>query len=91
MKIELASRRRKLANIEADYPDATIIDVTSKGDEPWVKFSPFYPHGNIPVPGIADAFAESVEGVWQGLKVFESEGVDLKKFNVSRSIRSIVH
>ena len=34
-------------------------------------FSPLYPHGNIPVPGKRDVFSQTVEGIWQGLKVFE--------------------
>lgn len=42
---------------------------------PWVKFSPFFPHGGIPIP-FSQKKAESVEGVWQGLKVFEKEGID---------------
>ncbi|TDD65424.1 hypothetical protein E1298_41375, partial [Actinomadura rubrisoli] len=27
---------------------ALVLDVTSRGDEPWVRFSPFYPHGGYP-------------------------------------------
>lgn len=59
------------------------MDVTSKGPDPWVRFSPFYPHGDIPVPGESEMFAASVEGVWQGLKVFESADVDPLKFEVT--------
>ena len=53
-----------------------IIDVTSKGPDPWVRFSPFYPHGGIPVPFSPGEVAASVEGIWQGLKVFENADVD---------------
>lgn len=64
------------------YPNAKILDVTSKGDEPWVKVSPFYPHGGIPIPYSPNYFAVSVEGIWQGLKVFELEDIDKSKFEV---------
>jgi len=50
--IFIQSKRRKPENIQKDFPNATIIDITSKAESPFVKFSPFYPIGNIPVPGI---------------------------------------
>ena len=51
MTIIVQSRRRKLENIQKEYPEViTIIDVTSKREKPWIKFSPFYPHGKIPIP-----------------------------------------
>ncbi len=81
--ISVKSKRRKLENICKDFPNAQIIDVTSKGDMPMVKFSPFYPVGNIPVPFSEGVFAESVEGVWQGLKVFAEYDVDIAKFAVT--------
>lgn len=48
--IYIQSKRRKIENIQKDFPNAKIIDVTSKAESPFVKFSPFYPIGNIPVP-----------------------------------------
>ena len=81
--IAIDSRRRKLDNIRSSHPGLEIIDVTSKGPEPWVRLSPFYPHGEIPVPFSPGVFAQSVEGVWQGLKVFESESIDMAKFSVA--------
>ena len=83
MPLVIESRRKKPATILRLYPDATLIDVTSRAPLPWVKFSPFYPHGHIPVPLSPGRFAHSVEGIWQGLKVFETEGVDLAKFAVT--------
>ena len=56
--------------------------MTSKASEPRVKFSPFYPHGNIPIP-FSENSAESVEGIWQRLKVFEREDIDEKKFAIT--------
>ena len=48
--IYLQNKRRKIENIRNEFPNAIIIDVTSKGEMPFVKFSPFYPIGDIPVP-----------------------------------------
>lgn len=92
--ITVESRRKKTETIQRAHPGARIIDVTSKAEEPWVRFSPFYPHGDIPVPLSHGAHAQSVEGIWQGLKVFETEGIDVAKFNVTsmkgikRSVRT---
>ncbi|MGW6930492.1 DUF6939 family protein [Lentzea sp. NPDC054927] len=78
MPIEVASKRRKVTR-----PDAVVVDVTSRGPDPWVRFSPFYPHGQIPVPMSPGVTSESVEGVWQALKVFESSDVDPSKLAVT--------
>lgn len=83
MPIFISSRRKKRDTIIREYPEAThIIDVTSKGELPWIRFSPFYPHGNIPVPFLNDK-SESVEGLWQALKVFERSDIDLQKLKIS--------
>lgn len=82
-KVIIESRRKKIETIQRNYPDAIIIDVTSKGEEPsWVRFSPFYPHGGIPVPFWAGQTSQSMEAIWQGLKVFEHEGADPSKFKI---------
>jgi hypothetical protein len=90
--IYVESKRKSLATIRSKHPSAVIIDVTSRGEEPWVRFSPFYPHGGIPVPFSESIFSASVEGVWQGLKVFEGEGVDFTKFdnNAMKGIKRTV-
>ena len=79
----VVSRRKAAATIEREHPGAAVLDVTSRGGEPWVQFSPFYPHGGLPVPFSSGTTAESVEGVWQGLKVFETADVDPAKFAVN--------
>lgn len=81
--VHVASRRRGAAWLAKTYPGATVVDVTSKGPRPWVRLSPFYPHGGIPVPFTPDVTAQSVEGVWQALKVFESADVDPAKLDVT--------
>lgn len=83
MEIVVESRRKKRAGVEKRWPGATIVDVTSKGVEPWVRFSPFFPHGGIPIPNTPAQTAQSVEGLWQGLKVFEREDVDPGKWTIT--------
>jgi len=83
MTTTVESRRKKLATLERLWPGATIIDVTSKGVEPWVRFSPFYPHGGIPIPNTPAETARSVEGLWQGLKAFEREDIDPRKWAIT--------
>lgn len=48
---------------------AVVIDVSSYAEHPYCTLSPFWPHGGIPVPGTAGAVSDSVEGIWQGLKL----------------------
>jgi hypothetical protein len=83
MPIIVDSRRKKQVTIEKAWPGALVLDVTSRGEEPWVRFSPFYPHGGIPIPNTPGVFARSVEGLWQGLKVFENDGVDPSRWEIT--------
>ncbi len=78
--IYLESKRASIATILQKYPGALLLDVTSKSKSDYVKFSPFYPHGGIPVP-FSEIISYSVEGIWQGLKVFENQDVDISKFS----------
>ena len=81
--IIIQSRRKKRENILKDYPNATIIDVTSKSEDDYIRMSPFYPHWGIPVPFSPNWSSVCVEAVWQGLKVFEKAGIDTKLFSNS--------
>jgi len=84
MPLFLAHHSTGEATLRRRHGENTIVlDVTSKGGDPWVRFSPFYPHGWIPVPLWQGKTAASVEGIWQGLKVFETAGVDLSKFDIT--------
>jgi hypothetical protein len=76
------SKKKKIENVQKKYPYSVIIDVTSKGEMPFVKFSPFYPVGGIPVPFYEGEHSESVEGIWQALKVFSEDDIDLSKLKV---------
>lgn len=94
--IIIESKRKSLESLKEKYPDAMIIDVTSKAQDEFVRFSPFYPNGGIPVP-FTDDVAVSVEGIWQGLKVFEDADVDTSFFskrdmkNLKRTTRKYGH
>jgi hypothetical protein len=70
-----------METLKKEYPDAMIIDVTSHAQDEFVKFSPFYPNGGIPVPFTEGLVAVSVEGIWQGLKVFEDYDIDTSLFS----------
>lgn len=84
----IESKKKKLETLKKEYPDAMIIDVTSHAEDDFIKFSPFYPHTGIPVPFSPGKTAASVEGIWQGLKVFEDAGVDRKMFSI-RDMKNI--
>ena len=83
MTIVIVNHRTSQAQIQQRYGDVHILDVTSKGGDPWIRFSPFYPHGDIPVPFSPGYVSASVEGIWQGLKVFESMDIDPSKFTIT--------
>jgi hypothetical protein len=92
--IYIKSKKAKQETLSKKYPTALILDVSSKGEQPWVRLSPFYPHGGIPIPpyptgyklmsaeNISKYFSQTVEGIWQGLKVFEGEDIDRSKFEI---------
>lgn len=91
--IIVKNKRCSKEKILGEFPDAVIIDVTSKGEGRWQRLSPFFPHGGIPVPFMNGATSMSVEGIWQGLKVFETCGIDRSSFandtmkNIKRTVR----
>lgn len=79
--IIIASKRTNKNNIYKSYPNAIVADVTSQAKDGLVRLSPFYPHGGIPVPFSEGYTATCVEGIWQGLKVFENEDIDISMFH----------
>ena len=79
--IYIENKKKKLEKIKEEYPNAIILDITSSSETRYAKIlSPFYPHGNIPIPFTEGLKATCVEAVWQGLKVFENAGVDFTTF-----------
>jgi len=81
-EIIVESKRKNISLLLNKYENYVFLDLTSKSDEKWVKFSPFYPHGKIPIPFSIETFGETVEGIWQGLKVFKNYGIDIATFNI---------
>lgn len=59
-----------------------LIDLTRfSKDDVYRKFHPSYPHGDVPIPEFPEYKAQSVEGIWEGLKLFETTGIDADKFH----------
>ncbi len=91
--IIIASKRKKTETILKAYPYAVIADVTSQAKDDLIRLSPFYPHGDIPVPFSDGWTASCVEAIWQGLKVFEMADIDTALFynntmkNLKRTVR----
>ncbi|MCI5056125.1 MAG: hypothetical protein MRY83_08455 [Flavobacteriales bacterium] len=91
--IYIENRKTSEKKLKEKYPNAHIVDVTSKAETGLVKLSPFYPHGGIPIPFSENKTAMCVEGIWQGLKVFEKKDIDIKMFendtmkNIKRTVR----
>lgn len=92
--IYIENKKRKLENIQKQYPNADILDITSTTEKRYAQLlSPFYPHGGIPIPFTPGMTAVSVEGIWQGLKVFEYEDISIETLqnktmkNLKRTVR----
>lgn len=79
--IYIENKKRKLEKIQEQYPNADILDITSTSETQYAKLlSPFYPHGNIPIPFTHGVYATCVEAIWQGLKVFQTADIDVEIF-----------
>lgn len=95
--IYVENKRRKVERIRTQYPNADILDITSKSSAKYAQMlSPFYPHGGIPIPLDSHGLtATCVEAIWQGLKVFESEDVNFETFKndtmkgLKRTVRTL--
>jgi len=91
--IYIENKKKKEKTLMAKYPNAKIVDVTSKATTCLIKLSPFYPHGDIPILFSENRKAKSVEGIWQALKVFESADIDEAMFyndtmkDIKRTVR----
>ena len=85
--IYIENKKRKLERIQAEYPTAQILDITSTAPRHSGQIlSPFYPHDNIPIPFTDGLKATCVEAAWQGLKVFETFRNNTQK-DIKRTIR----
>jgi hypothetical protein len=98
--IVVKHKKTKREKIIESLPEAVILDVTSQAKDEFGRLSPFFPHGDIPVPEWPEKKSCSVEGLWQGLKVFEGyehnpkNGPDFSKLHITnmrglkRSVRT---
>jgi hypothetical protein len=82
MALFVRNKKRSVNTINKEFGNPVIIDVTSKSADKFLPLSPFYPHGDIPVPFSDGYHSKSVEGIWQGLKVFKSHDIDISKFEI---------
>ena len=72
--------KRNIKGLHQRFPDAVFYDTSRSGSAAMdydfvtsaVEFCPFTRYGNIPVPGM-DQFSDTVEGVWQGLKIIKGK------------------
>lgn len=95
--IYIENKRKKLEKIKEQYPNADILDITSSSSTRYAQMlSPFFPHGNIPIPLESRGLtATCVEAIWQGLKVFETEDVNFETFkndtmkDLKRTVRKL--
>lgn len=95
--IYVENKRRKIERIQAQYPNADILDITSASTARYAQMlSPFFPHGGIPIPLESNGLtATCVEAIWQGLKVFETEDVNFETFSnatmkgLKRTVRTL--
>ena len=92
--IYIENKKRKIENIQKEYPNAVILDLTSTSNQRYSQIlSPFFPHNNIPIPFTDNLTATCVEAIWQGLKVFNDVDVDFEMFkndtmhNLKRTVR----
>ena len=77
-QIFIANRKRQAKSLHEEFGAVPIFDVTFAGQDPlFSTLSPMYPHGDLPVPFTTQLTANSLEAIWQGLKVFEHEGARL--------------
>ncbi len=95
--IIVKNHKCSIEKLKSDYPNAVIIDVTSHAKDEFLRLSPFYPLGGIPVPYSPGWTASCMEAIWQGLKDYDSVGTDYSLFknttmkNLKRTTRRFGH
>lgn len=73
--IVIETKQQSREVLREKYPNGIIADVTESAHGALVRLCPSYPHGGIPIPNSGWKTASSVEDIWQGLKVYNDEGV----------------
>ena len=79
--ITIVNNRNKKQNTALEAKGYVLVDITARSkDDVWKRFSPNFPHGDIPVPGL-NTVSLTVDGLWEGLKTFkDGTGVDTAAF-----------
>ena len=88
MELVQFTTRSHLDAMHSQFPDALFYDTSTHApyalDLSFVQdassFSPFVPYGGIPIPGFRNKRSDSVEGIWQGLKVISGK-IDQSHFH----------
>lgn len=57
-----------------DEPGVDVIDMRVEAEQPFCRLSFDYQHGQIPVPGLKNMYAESVTGAFEGLRLIGKVG-----------------
>ena len=83
--IIIETKCQSLEYLQKKYPNTIIADITIEAKNNLRRLSPLYPHGEIPIPNSGYATANSIEAIWQGLKVFENEDVATNFFTKKNS------
>ena len=80
--LEIIDKKEQERILQFERQGYLLIDLTRcSKDAVYRKFHPSYPHGDVPFPGFPNYTAQSVEGIWEGLKRFETIGIDADKFH----------
>jgi hypothetical protein len=82
MPITVVNKNVSSSILESLHPGAFVVDVTTHAKGKFLPLCPLYPHGGIPVPFSESYYSKSVEGIWEGLKVFKDHDVDISKFEI---------
>ena len=80
--IEVIDKTDQERILEFQRQGYILIDLTRcSKDDLYGKFHPSYPHGDVPFPEFPKSTAQSVDGIWEGLKCFITTGIDADKFH----------
>lgn len=68
------------------YSNSLVVDLTTRDKtDIFAKLSPYYPHGNIPIPNTPNKVFHSINEVWQKLCVKDCES-DPKRLKIKKGL-----
>eukprot|EP01095_Lingulamoeba_sp_RSL-Kostka_P012761 TRINITY_DN5100_c0_g1_i1.p1 TRINITY_DN5100_c0_g1~~TRINITY_DN5100_c0_g1_i1.p1 ORF type:complete len:357 (-),score=117.82 TRINITY_DN5100_c0_g1_i1:162-1232(-) len=78
-QIIIEYKRKNHESIKRIYGNYLMTyDITKGSTSTFSYLSPSYPHKKILIPGTNNKYASSVEGLYEGLKIFENDGIKIK-------------